>query len=148
MSQLLEEKIERLARELSDAQDQLKATSEVLRVISSSPTDVQPTFEAIAESARRLCEAANAMVFRFDGKLIHLAAHASLEVEQLNAISSVFPIQPGRESITGRAILSRAIVHVRDRRNDPELQFGVLSSNFPTTLSVPLLRDGTPLGAE
>jgi two-component system NtrC family sensor kinase len=147
MSQLLEEKIERLARELSDAQDQLKATSEVLRVISSSPTDVQPTFEAIAESARRLCEAANAMVFRFDGKLIHLAAHASLEVEQLNAISSVFPIQPGRESITGRAILSRAIVHVRDRRNDPELQFGVLSSNFPTTLSVPLLRAGTPLGA-
>jgi two-component system NtrC family sensor kinase len=143
----LQEQVGILIRELGEARDQQAATSEVLRVISSSPTDVQPTFEAIAESARRLCEAANAMVFRFDGKLIHLAAHASLEVEQLAAISSVFPIQPGRESITGRAILSRALVHVRDRRNDPELQFGVLSSNFPTTLSVPLLRDGTPLGA-
>jgi signal transduction histidine kinase len=143
----LKEQVAILIRELGEAREQQTATSEVLRVISSSPTDVQPTFEAIAESARRLCEAANAMVFRFDGKLVHLAAHASLEPEQLAASSSVFPIQPGRESITGRAILSRAIVHVRDRRNDPELQFGVLSSNFPTTLSVPLLRDGTPLGA-
>src|SRR5262249_18461196 len=46
-----------------------------------------------------------------------------------------------------RSILTRAPVHVRDRRTDPELQFGVLSTNFPTTLSIPLLRDGTPLGA-
>src|SRR5438105_11642711 len=54
-------------RELSESLEQQTATSEVLRVISSSPTDVQPTFEAIAGSARRLCDAANAMVFRFDG---------------------------------------------------------------------------------
>src|SRR6266516_2677741 len=87
------------------------------------------------------------MVFRFDGELIHLAAYDSLEPEQLAAVRSVFPIRPGRESITARAILNRALVHVRDRRDDPELQFSVLSANFPTTLSVPLLRDGVPLGA-
>src|SRR5262249_10963237 len=132
-------------RELTEALEQQTATSEILPVISSSPTDVQPTFEAIARSARRLCDAANAMVFRFDGELIHLAAYDSLDPEQLAAVRSVFPIRPGRESITARAILPRAPVHVRDRRDDPELQFGILSAN--TTLSVPLLHDGVPLGA-
>src|SRR5262249_39880733 len=83
-------------RELSEALEQQTAASEVLGVISRSPTDVQPTFEAIAGSARRLCDAANAMVFRFDGELIHLAAYDSLEREQLAAVRSVFPIRPGR----------------------------------------------------
>jgi signal transduction histidine kinase len=141
------DEVQARTRDLSESLEQQTATSEVLRVISSSPTDVQPTFEAIAESARRLCDAANAMVFRFDGEFIHLAAYDNLEPEQLAAIRSVFPIRPGRESITARAILTRAIVHVHDRRNDPELQFGVLSLNFPTTLSVPLLREGSALGA-
>src|SRR5262249_24934876 len=134
-------------RELSVSLEQQTATSEVLRVISRSPTDVQPTFEAIARSARRLCEAANAMVFRFDGELIHLAAYDNLDPERLAAVRSVFPIRPGRESTTARAILTRSLVYVRDRREDPELQYSVLSANFPTTLSVPLLRDGVPLGA-
>src|SRR5262249_43962959 len=75
------------------------------------------------------------------------AAYDSLEPEQLAAVRSVFPIRPGRESVTARAILTRALVHVRDRREDPEVQYSVLSANFPTTLSVPLLRDGVPLGA-
>src|SRR5262249_20728310 len=134
-------------RELSVSLEQQTATSEVLRVISRSPTDVQPTFEAIARSARRLCEAANAMVFRFDGELIHLAAYDNLDPERLAAVRSVFPIRPGRESTPARAILTRSLVYVRDRREDPELQYSVLSANFPTTLSVPLLRDGVPLGA-
>src|SRR5262249_35440177 len=133
--------------DLSEALEQQTATSEVLKVISSSPTDLQPTFDAIARSARRLCEAAHGMVFRFDGQLIELVAQDNLEPEQLAAVRSVFPIRPGRESITGRAILTRALVHVRDRSKDPELQYGILSTNFPTTLSVPLLRDGAPLGA-
>src|SRR5712692_9945797 len=60
--ELLQEK----NRALIEALDQQTATSEILRVISSSPTDVQPTFETIARSARRLCEAAHGMVFRFD----------------------------------------------------------------------------------
>src|SRR5262249_8988244 len=101
--------------DLSEALEQQTATSEVLKVISSSPTDLQPTFDAIARSARRLCEAAHGMVFRFDGQLIHLVAHDNLEPEQLAAVRSVFPVRPGRESITGRAILTRALVHVRDR---------------------------------
>ena len=134
-------------RDLTESLDQQTATSEILQVISSSPTDVQPTFQSIAANARRLCEAAHAMVFRFDGELIHLAAHDNLGPEQLAAIQSVFPIPPGPRSVTARAILTRTLVHVRDRRDDPELQFGALSENFPNTLSVPLLRSGVPLGA-
>ena len=134
-------------RDLIESLDQQTATSEILQVISSSPTDVQPTFVSIAANARRLCEAAHAMVFRFDGELIHLAAHDNLGPEQLAAVQSVFPIPPGPRSVTARAILTRTLVHVRDRRDDPELQFGALSENFPNTLSVPLLRSGVPLGA-
>src|SRR6266516_2375274 len=76
------------------------------------------------------------MVFRFDGELIHLAAYDSLEPEQLAAVHYVFPIRPGRESITARAILTRALVHVRDRRDDPELQFSVLRVRFKTSSRV------------
>jgi signal transduction histidine kinase len=134
-------------RELTDTLEQQTATSEILQVISSSPTDVQPTFDAIAASARQLCEADNAFVFRFDGTLIHLAAHNNLRSEELEAIRSVFPIPPGRGSVTARAILTRSLVHVRDRREDSELQYSALSTLFPNTLSVPLLREGVPLGA-
>ena len=143
----LQKRLAEALRRDAEALEQQTATSEILQVISSSPTDVQPTFEAIAASARRLCEAAHGMVFRFDGELLHLAAHDNLGPDGLDAIRSVFPIPPGRGSVTARAILTRALVHVRDRREDRELEYSVLSANFPNTLSVPLLRDGVPLGA-
>src|SRR5262249_29490185 len=57
-------------RELTEALEQRTATSEILRVISSSPTDVQPVFSAIVESAVRLCGARDGAVFRFDGELV------------------------------------------------------------------------------
>jgi GAF domain-containing protein/HAMP domain-containing protein len=141
------QEIESRNAELSESLEQQTATGDILRVISSSPTDVQPTFEAIAKSARRLCDAAHAMVFRLDGDLIHLAAHDNLGPERLEVIRSIFPIRPGRQSVTARAILTGALVHVGDRREDPELDYSVLSANFPTTLAVPLLRDGVALGA-
>src|SRR5512144_3423783 len=59
---------------LAEALDQQAATSEILRVISSSRTDVQPVFNAIVESAVRLCDARYGAVFSFDGDLLHLAA--------------------------------------------------------------------------
>jgi two-component system, NtrC family, sensor kinase len=132
---------------ITEALEQQTATSEILRVIASSPTDVQPTFEAIARSARKLCEAAHGMVFRFDGELIHLAAHDNLEPEQLEAVRHIFPIPPGHQSVTARAILTGALVHVRDRHEDPDLDYSILSENFPTTLAVPLMRDGGAVGA-
>ena len=63
------------AREVTEALEQQTATAEILRVISSSPTDVQPVFDAIVRSAVRLCEALFGSVFRFDGEMLHLVAH-------------------------------------------------------------------------
>ena len=67
-------------RELTEALEQQTATSEILRVLSRSPTDAQPVFDTIAAAALKLCDASSANVFTFDGKLIHLAAHRRCSV--------------------------------------------------------------------
>jgi GAF domain-containing protein len=138
----------RLLTETREALEQQTATADILRVISSSPTDVQPTFEAIASAASTLCGAANACVFQFDGSLIHFVAHYGLTAEQVAATRRVFPIPPGRGSITARAILSHQITHVADFLADPEFAHPSLSQGgLNTTLSVPMLHDSEPIGA-
>jgi GAF domain-containing protein len=138
----------RLITETREALERQTATAEILRVISSSPTDVQPTFDAIAASASTLCDAANACIFRFDGSLIHFVAHYGLTTNQVEATRRVFPIPPGRASITARAILSREVAHVADFLADPVFGHPSLSQGgLNTTLSVPMLHDGQPIGA-
>src|SRR5262245_40187159 len=90
----------RLFNETKEALDQQTATSEILRVISSSPTDVQPTFEAIAESAAKLCEAGDSAVFRFEAGLIHLMAHYDPTGARGEVIRQMFPMPPGRGRVT------------------------------------------------
>jgi signal transduction histidine kinase len=135
-------------RELSEAQEQQAATSEILGIISRSPTTVQPTFDAIAASATTLCDAGTAGVFRFDGQLIHLVAHHDWTEAELEAVRRSFPIPPGRRSVTARAIQTREIVHVADAAAEPEyVPVDILQAGFRTTLSLPMLRDGEPIGA-
>jgi GAF domain-containing protein len=134
-------------RELTEALEQQTATAEILRVISSSPTDVQPVFDAIARSAARLCEAVAGNVVRFDGRLIHLAAEHGNTPEAAEANRRVFPRSADRGSVTGRAILTRAVVHV-DVAKDPEYEVKAIpEAGIRTVLAVPMLRDGDPIGA-
>src|SRR5262249_7419604 len=91
----------RLFNETKEALEQQTATSEILRVISSSPTDVQPVFESIARSAKELCEAEFSTVFRFDGKLLHLAAHWGWSLAGVDALRREFPTVPHRSSAGG-----------------------------------------------
>ena len=138
----------RLLTELRETLEKQTATAEILRVISSSPTDVQPTFEAIAARATRLSGAASGGVFRFDGSLIHFGAHCGWTPEELEAVARYFPLPPGRASLTARAILTRSVVHVPDLIADPEYQLAAIpQAGFRATLSVPMLKDGEPLGA-
>jgi len=134
--------------QMTEALEQQTATSDILRVISSSPTDVQPVFDAIAESSHRLCNAFTSTVFRFDGALIHFVAQHGLAPEAIEVTRGIFPARPSRDSATARAILLRAIVHVPDVREDPEYRTHqwVGAMGVRSVLSVPMLREGRPIG--
>ncbi|PYO53689.1 MAG: histidine kinase, partial [Candidatus Rokuibacteriota bacterium] len=135
-------------RDLTEALEQQTATGEILRVISSSPTDVQPTFEAIAASATRLCAAVNSLVIRFDGRLMHLAAHHNLAPERLDALNRVFPLPPSRGSLSGRAIVTGTVAQVADISTDPEYALPAQTMvGYRSVAAVPMLREGVPIGA-
>jgi signal transduction histidine kinase/putative methionine-R-sulfoxide reductase with GAF domain len=134
-----------LQHALTEALERQTATAEILSVISSSPTGVQPTFDAIARSAALLCRADLSGVHRFDGELIHFAAQYGRTDEEIEAVRRAFPQRPGRASATARCILSASVVQVVDHHADP----GIADSlrMFRTVLAVPMLRDGRPVGS-
>jgi signal transduction histidine kinase len=137
----------RRTAETREAREKQAATAEILRIISGSPTDVQPTFEAIARSAAMVCGAATAVVHPFDGSLIRIGALFGIDAgAELDAVRSVFPVAPSRGTATGRAILTREVVHITDTAADPEFAHAALI-RFGTALSVPMLGSGRPLGA-
>jgi signal transduction histidine kinase/HAMP domain-containing protein len=139
---------EERTRQVTEALEQQTATSEILGVISRSHTDVQPVFGTIAAAATNLCAAENAGVFLFDGTLIHFAAHYHWTAKDLDAIREVFPRPPGPETVTARAILTRAVAHTVDIAAEPGYELrGFVEQGFRTILSVPMLRDGEPIGA-
>src|SRR5262249_39818370 len=137
----------RLFNETKEALEQQTATSEILRVISQSPTDVQPVFEAIAESALHLCDSSNSVVGHYDGDLLHLAAHAQQTAEAAEALRRTFPIRPSRGTASGRAVLEGTVVHIADVQADPEYAQPLAEViRARATLAVPMLRDGQPIG--
>jgi hypothetical protein len=79
----LKDENERLRRSLNEALEQETATAEILRMISQSPTDVQPVFDAIVRSATRLCDAAWGAAFRFDGRLETFTAGCNVTASEL-----------------------------------------------------------------
>ena len=134
-------------RALSESLEQQTATSEILRVISSSPTDIQPVFDTIAQSAMHLCDAAYGVIARYDGQLLHLAAHAHVRPEGVETLQRVFPMRPSRATTTSRAILERAVVHVPDVLQDPDYARVVaVGLQNRSVLAVPMLRDTEPIG--
>ena len=100
--------------DLSEALEQQTATSEVLKVISSSPTNVQPVFDSIAESAARLCDGQFSFVVRFDGKAMEFANCWGLSTEGLATFQSILPMPASEDTAAGRAILRRAVVEIPD----------------------------------
>ena len=136
--------------QVTEALEQQTATSEILRVISSSPTDAQPVFSAIADSAARLTGAVIASVYEFDGSQIHLRVIKPAEWPHGDEFRRNFPRPPAPDFAAGRVILERAVLHHADLWNDPETpeltREWARRMDLRSVLWVPMLRDGEPIG--
>ena len=137
--------------DLSESLEQQMATSDVLRVISSSPTNVQPVFDSIAESAVRLCDGQFSFVVRFDGKVMDFAGCCGLSAEGLDAFHSILPMPASEYTAAGRAIVRRAVVEISDVETDPsygaQAQGLAKAVTYRSIAAVPLLNEGNPIGA-
>ena len=139
----------RLFNETQQALERQTATAEVLKVISESPTDVQPVFEAIAERAKTLCNASIGAVARLDGGLVHMVAFHGASTESTDAMRRAFPMKPGRDAILARAILERAPVQIPDVLDDPDyaLKAEARGAGYRANFAVPMIRDGQVIGS-
>jgi GAF domain-containing protein len=146
---VLEERLRLQARELEEAREQQVAAADVLKVISRSPTDVQPVFDMIAESARRLCDGQFCFFYRFDGQLLHFVAHHSLTTEVLEMNRRAYPAPPSRRSAAARAVLEGGFVQIPDISADPDYVLGGMAvvGNYRSVVAVPILRDGRAIGS-
>ena len=137
----------RLFQELKESLEQQTATSEILGVIASSPTDIQPVLDAVAENAARLCDAVDAVIFRRDGDYSQVVA----------AFGSMPIASPGRNPISRGTPADRAMhtvqtVHVHDLAAEVDSEFpdagGIQNiTGTRTALATPLLREGIAIGA-
>src|SRR6266478_4391945 len=108
--------VEGLRRELAEALEQQTATSEILRVIASSPTDIQQVLDVVAEYAARLCDASDGVITRVDGEVLRqVAIYGTIPVPEANRINSATPV--------GRAIVERKTIHVPDLAAEIETEF-------------------------
>src|SRR5262249_7040898 len=138
----------RLFTELEARNRDLTATAEILGVISRSPTDVQPVFDAIVRSAVRLCDATFCNLVRLDGELLYQLAEHNVRPEALEMVRRRYPAKLTRQLATARAILDRAVSHIPDVEKDPEYDMSVARAiGYRSSLGVPMFREGLPIGA-
>ncbi len=142
------DEVQRSNVRISDALEQQTATADILKVISKSPTDVQPVFDTIAEAALNLCAASTVFVASFDGDLLRIEAMVNIDPERAEVLNQVFPRPANRENASGRAILAGATVAVPDVLADPDYLVAAQATTigFRSVVSVPLMRAGKPIG--
>src|SRR5262249_13537789 len=134
----------RLFNELKESLEQQTATSEILGVIASSPTAIQPVLDVVVENAARLCEASDAQILRIDGDILRLAAsYGPLPTSQIRPIN--------RQLVSGRAVIDRQTIHVHDialaEDEFPYTRTLGIPRGIRTFLATPLLSKGVPIGA-
>jgi GAF domain-containing protein len=145
----LQDQLDRRTRELEEALQYQTATSEVLSIIRRSPADAQPVFDAIVQSAVRLCGAIFGVVYLYDGDLVRIVATNNLTPTATSQLLELQQLKrPERTHLGGRAILDCKVIHVHDVLADPEYSRELaLVGGWRAVLAVPLLREGKPMGA-
>jgi two-component system, NtrC family, sensor kinase len=139
----------RLLNELRESLQQQTATSDVLKVISSSLNDLKPVFETIGQRAEKLCDAEISVISMVDGDHIRLVSINGVTEEGVEAVRRVYPMRRDDETVTARTIRSAAICHVPDVLADALYQTknAARVSGFRGCLGVPMIRDGQVVGA-
>jgi signal transduction histidine kinase len=140
----------RLFKATKEALEQQTATSEILRVMSRSQTDVQPVVDTIANAALKLCSASSANVFTYDGELVRVAAMVILDPAYIEVMRRVYPRPLSRDTAVLRAIQTRSVTVIPDVLEDRDYisALGVHSAagGFRSVLAVPLMREGHAIG--
>jgi signal transduction histidine kinase len=137
--------IETLRRELREAIEQQAATSEILRIIASAPSDLQTVLDAIAESVARVCSAEDATIRLVEGNVLRMEAHHGI----IDRGEAERPIS--RHSVTGRAVTECRLIHIEDLLSVapdefPESVATARRTGVRTVLALPLLRERVPIG--
>jgi two-component system, NtrC family, sensor kinase len=138
-------------REFYEALERQTATADVLEIISTSPTQVLPVFEAMVARAAQLCEAHFSAVARFEAGLLHLVAINNLSAEETKAFHSLFPRAPARNFVMGRAFVDAQPVQLEDVLADPDYDRRTAEvlqrrTKYRTFMAVPILKGGNPIG--
>jgi signal transduction histidine kinase len=144
----LEQKVEERTKELTESLGQQTAMSEILGVIASSPTDIRPVLNVVAERAGRLCDASDAIIFLTENDHLRLVAQYGSIVTAQSVGDVGAPIDRG--SVPGRAVVDREPVHVHDlpavAEEFPLAKTRGIVHGVRTSLASPLLRHGVPIG--
>ncbi|MFN8636071.1 MAG: ATP-binding protein [Chloroflexota bacterium] len=135
-------------RQVTEALEQQTSTADILRVIASSPTDLDAVLDAVAENAARLCECDNVSIFRVEGESLRKMADNG-PLRGGAEVGAAFPITPA--TATGRAVLERRTVHLHDILGEegagfPQARSAQAGAGTRTILATPLLREGVPIG--
>jgi GAF domain-containing protein/CheY-like chemotaxis protein len=148
--------VAQLIRERDEALEREKATAEVLRVISSSPGEIERAFDAMLANATRICEASHGTLWLYEGdaRFRAVAVHGELPAAYVERRDSRMLFKPGAEVPIARAVRTRSSVHVTDLREDrsyldrePISVVAVELAGTRTLVAVPMLRENEPIGA-
>src|SRR5262249_46144368 len=143
----IQEQLDRLTRELAEAREQQSATSEVLQVISSSPTELEPVFQAMLANTVHVCKAKLGSLFLCDGDLLRRVARYNVPPELVTALRKLNPrtYRVDQETALGLAVRTKQIVHIPDIKKQPFLDESVravlVKYGLRTVLAVPLLQE-------
>jgi GAF domain-containing protein/CheY-like chemotaxis protein len=137
----------RLLNELRESLQQQTATSEVLQVISSSPGELEPVFQAMLENAVRICEAKFGTLFRYDGKLFHRAAGIGTPAALVEFQKQRGPFRPESAGVLARVLHTKEVAHSADSATEPNPGVATKLGGARSIVGVPMLKDNELVGA-